>query len=633
MFFCVFVLDAFEREKLEQANLQQSQLILSPATRLLIDTPTRQFAHFQRDEISELKRFVQLEQDFNSSAYGAADMDRSRREENPLPKLKPVLSLSPKRLMADRNIDDIEEEDEEDEQLQQSFSSESDMGDESKHVRFMSNAVAIGKNEVGQITASAAQAIDNTEPIYDVPRTSSPNDKSLDSFQKFKEKLFDRRLKQKFQNRLSVAKDFEISDLNSNKSSCEGDENGTLVTVNELNESIGEHGKEMLQERLLSLEHEIWAFREQNNELTKLIREHELIRMNFDEERREFQQRMENERINFEMYMHDQRLKMLNDKAKSEKKAKDARGLSQTEKNELASLRGKCAKYEAELNAQEQKHVAAQGRTRAQLRNIEKELKELRFEWENLQRENKKLESENMRLRRQSNNKILTEINKSITKLAHSTEHHKDGHHENQKDGSKEKTTRHGHGHEHGVKKCSNKHAHKTVVAKVTSQHESLQGSHMRSKSAPDLHHIDSTDVAYELCSSDGEHSESGDNNAHDKSSYFPRQKHHKQRLVQADDPDELDKNVSGQCDDESNAITKNMKRVIENPDGSKDVWYPNGNLKKISADGMFIRMLYFNKDIKETDITEGIVKYYYADSDTWQTTYLDGLEAFEYPG
>lgn len=564
-------------------------------------------------------------------------MDRGRREENVLSKLKSGLSLSPKHLMADRNIDDIEEEDEEDEQLQQSFSSESDMGDESKHVRFMSNAVAIAKADVTSLgTIAAAQAIDTIEPIYDVPRTSSPNDKSLDSFQKFKEKLFDRRLKQKFQNRLSVAKDFEISDLNSNKSSCDGDENGTLATVNESNESIGEQGKELLQERLLSLEHEIWAFREQNNELTKLIREHELIRMNFDEERREFQQRMENERINFEMYMHDQRLKMLNDKAKSEKKAKDARGLNQTEKNELASLREKCAKYEAELSSQEQKHVGAQGRTRAQLRNTEKELKEVRFELENLQRENKKLESENMRLRRQSNNKILTEINKSISKLAHSTEHHSDGQCENQKDGIREKTVRHGHGQGHGVKKCSNKHAHKTVVAKVTSQRESMKGNYMRSKSVPNLHHTDSTDVAYELCSSDGENSESASHdgdNAHDKSSYFPTQKPHKHRLIQAEDPDELDKNVSGQCNDESNAIAKSMKRVIENPDGSKDVWYPNGNLKKTSADGMFIRMLYFNKDIKETDITEGIVKYYYAESDTWQTTYLDGLETFEYPG
>lgn len=81
-----------------------------------------------------------------------------------------------------------------------------------------------------------------------------------------------------------------------------------------------------------------------------------------------------------------------------------------------------------------------------------------------------------------------------------------------------------------------------------------------------------------------------------------------------------------------NNTTDNNMKREIINADGSKDIWYPNGNLKKISADGMIIRMLYYNKDIKETNINEGTVKYYYAETNTWHTTYLDGLEILEFP-
>lgn len=81
-----------------------------------------------------------------------------------------------------------------------------------------------------------------------------------------------------------------------------------------------------------------------------------------------------------------------------------------------------------------------------------------------------------------------------------------------------------------------------------------------------------------------------------------------------------------------NNNSTADFKREIVNADGSKDIWYPNGNLKKISADGMSVRMLYFNKDIKETDIREGTVKYYYAETNTWHTTYLDGLEILEFP-
>lgn len=81
-----------------------------------------------------------------------------------------------------------------------------------------------------------------------------------------------------------------------------------------------------------------------------------------------------------------------------------------------------------------------------------------------------------------------------------------------------------------------------------------------------------------------------------------------------------------------NNSTTADYKREIVNADGSKDIWYPNGNLKKITADGMGVRMLYFNKDIKETDIRAGTVKYYYAETNTWHTTYLDGLEILEFP-
>lgn len=583
---------------------------MSPATKNLLDTPTRERLQDQQDEINELKHFVQLEQDFDKN-NSELEMDRGRRDDNVVLKFKVGLNLSPKNYIGHTNFGNIEEvEEEEEEHFQHSISSDSSMGDESKHVRFHSKAFAIEKNDRSQMMA---------ESIYDVPRTSSPHEKSTESFQKFKEKLFDRRLKQKIQNRLSVAKDFEISDLNSNKSDCDDDDG----TATQLNETDGAEMKTELQKRMQSLEREIHSFREQNNELTKLIREYDMIRLNYEEEHRAAQERMENERMNFEMYMHDQRLKMLDEKAKWEKKMKEGRAITQTEKDELARLREKCASHEAELSAREQKHVGAQGRIRAQLRNVEKELKEARIELENLQRENKKLESENMRLRRQSNSKILNEINKSISKLAHSTD--QENQLENEKDCVNEKSVR------RGVKKCSNMNAHKTVVAKVTSHRELSKGNRERSNSVPNLRSDNTDKYSYELCSSpnasEGENSESSSHD--DKSNYFPNASNKKRHSSAGED--EYDKGVSSQCD-ESDNVNMGSKRVIENPDGSKDVWYQNGNLKKISADGMCIRMLYFNKDIKETDIKEGIVKYYYAETNTWQTSYLDGLEIFEYP-
>lgn len=600
--------DVLQSDKVVQAkNIFKT---LSPATKLLLDTPTRERVKLQQDEINDLKQFVQLEKDLNKNS----EMDKGRNDDNLVLKFKVGLNVSPKNFIAKQRFGNIEEVDEEDdEHFHHSISSDSSMGDESKHVRFHSKAIAFEKPNQR-----------NDVPIYDVPKTSSPYEKSTDSFVKFKEKLFDRRLKQKFMNRLSVAKDFEISDLNSNKGANDDDDEGTFASSIYMNETDGDNAKAKIQERLMSLEQEIQSFREQNNELTKLIREYEMIRMTFEEEQRVVKERTENERINFEMYMHDQRLKMLDDKTKWEKKTKESRTITQTEKDELARLREKCSSHEVELSAREQKHVAAQARIRAQLRNAEKDLKETRFEVENLQRENKKLEAENMRMRRQSNSKILNEINKSISKLAHTNEY--DNQHENEKDGVNEKSVR------YGVKKCSNKNAHKTVVAKVTSHREPKENQ-MRSKSVPNLQSENTDKYSYELCSSpnpsecDNSESSSHDGNAINKSSYFPSKAPNKEHFNGIEDDA---KGGSNQCD-ESDTSTS-MKRIIDNPDGSKDIWYPNGNLKKVSADGMSIRMLYFNKDIKETDIKEGTVKYYYAESNTWQTTYLDGLEIFEYP-
>ena len=45
--------------------------------------------------------------------------------------------------------------------------------------------------------------------------------------------------------------------------------------------------------------------------------------------------------------------------------------------------------------------------------------------------------------------------------------------------------------------------------------------------------------------------------------------------------------------------IQQNVTKTI------KDIWYPNGILKKILPDGMLIRMLYYNKDIKEKEVLQ----------------------------
>lgn len=474
----------------------------------------------------------------------------------------------------------------------------------SRHVHF-----AIETNARESIPSTSNNVC--SQPIYQ--NTSSPFEKSTDSFRKFKEKLFDKKLNQKYQTRLSLAKNFEISDWHSDDNVSELSAIDAPSTSTGITDEIRQRSV-LMQERLHELETEINSFREQNNELTKLIQEHEMIRLTFDEERQTAQEQLEDERVQFEMYMHEEKMKLLNERSDLERRAKDLQRPQRSERDELHKLREKCVEHEKELTTRDQKHVAAQARIRAQLRNVEKELKELKFEVDNLRCENKKLETENVRLRRQGNNKLLQEINKNIAKLAPL----------NGQPPPEAQLVETGKTRTHGSKHCSNKSAHKTVVAKVTSQTDGYRGMRTRSKSVPNLKEMERTVYSPDMSptTSDAENGFSEDEGklAKETKGYFGVDSTNRQL------------NKSNQSvDAETNASTS-FKRIIENPDGSKDIWYPNGNLKKISADAMLVRMLYFNKDIKETDIKEGTVKYYYAETNTWHTTYADGLEIIEFP-
>ncbi|CAH2263590.1 jg10906 [Pararge aegeria aegeria] len=70
----------------------------------------------------------------------------------------------------------------------------------------------------------------------------------------------------------------------------------------------------------------------------------------------------------------------------------------------------------------------------------------------------------------------------------------------------------------------------------------------------------------------------------------------------------------------------------IRKPDGTKELKFPNGNIKSISADGKYSKFIYYNGDIKENFYNEGRIKYYYAETKTFHTTHPDGLEVLEFP-
>lgn len=82
-----------------------------------------------------------------------------------------------------------------------------------------------------------------------------------------------------------------------------------------------------------------------------------------------------------------------------------------------------------------------------------------------------------------------------------------------------------------------------------------------------------------------------------------------------------------------TNNTERNSSDVIRETvldDGRKEILYSNGNLKKISADGLNTKVIYYNGDVKETK--EDSERYYFAKNKTYHSTYKNGLEIIEFP-
>uniref|UniRef100_A0A182MUE5 Centromere protein J C-terminal domain-containing protein n=1 Tax=Anopheles culicifacies TaxID=139723 RepID=A0A182MUE5_9DIPT len=448
---------------------------------------------------------------------------------------------------------------------------------------------------------------------------------------------------------------------------------------------------ELLKERLTELEREIDNYRRENAELIQAKQEHELERLKLQQDREEMEERMNDERIKMEVYFHDERMKIETERKQA---LREAQKPNKKDKEEILRLKEELAEVRKQQKEREAKHSASLARFRSQLKTTEKEMQEVRLELEVAKKDNRRLETENTRLKRQNNSRMLVEINRNIAKLAtggaetaevskepkRSTSHGKP----NKETLSTDRLKSHTVMFQPKERKVPTA---QVMRAKVTNHQPVVRGKTMssRGKSVPNREdnltsetdendengfypNNGSSDEEFnpEIARNRNDGSENDDDDEDDDaddvlgessssalegpvpSSYFPKNPAVRKTLFNAVNLNAdttapqrqglvRKENPSTKCDlldrtPEAAELIKSMKREIVNADGSRDIWYPNGNLKKISSDGMIIRMLYFNKDIKETNMTDGTTKYYYFETNTWHTTYLDGLEILEFP-
>ncbi|XP_063896411.1 centromere protein J [Helicoverpa armigera] len=92
--------------------------------------------------------------------------------------------------------------------------------------------------------------------------------------------------------------------------------------------------------------------------------------------------------------------------------------------------------------------------------------------------------------------------------------------------------------------------------------------------------------------------------------------------------------NLSPEPSISKTSLTKSSLNPTEvrKPDGSRELRFPNGNVKYISSDGKYSKFVYYNGDVKENFYNEGRIKYFYAETKTYHTTHADGLEVLEFP-
>lgn len=354
------------------------------------------------------------------------------------------------------------------------------------------------------------------------------------------------------------------------------------------------------------LEQEIALFRTQNARLTAAAQQLQLDRVALAAERCAHEERCADDRARAEIQLHDERIKLVAEREALDRRARDLRGPNRREREETAALRERVEQLEREAAAKDQRHVAAQARLRAQLRTMEKDLKEYTFEMEQLRKEGKRLEAENARLRRESNSKMLNEINRNIARLGERVVGANGGDQQQQPAAGK-------------VKAAPKVVAHPAAVA-----------PRARTRSVPNLAVLQ-PDPSSTLSSDDDDEEDAATAVGAEQTHYFqPDTATRRSRSRSHENKENIETQTESQPMPVASAAPS--KREIVNADGSKDILYANGNLKKVSADSMRVRMLYFNKDIKETNVGEGTVKYYYAETNTWQTSYLDGLEILEFP-
>lgn len=337
---------------------------------------------------------------------------------------------------------------------------------------------------------------------------------------------------------------------------------------------------QLLRDRLVELETEIEHFKKENAALTKLRQENEKIRENLRKECIDFEQMKSQEMARVEEYKREETRKLQRERKLFEKHISAARAIpNKNERDEIQALKQLLSCLKEELRKKESRWTTTHSRLRQQIEALGKDNSALREEVRTL---------EALRITAWKKNSFNAEKDKaSLTKGVKFTTP-LDSSSSSTLQSSPTITTTRGSSREPGAGTAA-----VTTMIKSNLRRPSLNWR--RSEEAKPI------------------------KQAPEQSKVSPEQS---QQTESIPDASESSQDVITHPDGKVEKVLSGGERLIV---------FRNGTKKEVSADGLTVKVTFFNGDTKQLTTDQRVI-YYYADAKTTHITYPDGMEVLHFP-
>lgn len=396
---------------------------------------------------------------------------------------------------------------------------------------------------------------------------------------------------------------------NDNEASIIAD--STLVEEEEKDAKKPDNGlvfkSELLKTRLLELEAEIEIFRKENIAVNALKEKLQEERRALERSFKEKENRLEERKQKMESALQEEKKRLAREKSALENRLKDAQVKAQQSKQErleAQSLRDQLDELREEMSQKESRWNAAQARHRSQVRILQAENSKLKQDMEKITSSRKATKARIARTVPVSNTKAIHQINRQL---------------ESQR-----------------KQDSSDDEEELPVQPMMEAMNMNDDSDRMNSDGSRMIVYDKNQGSKKQNCTA--RRRDLYENLLKDATMGLKEGEEATKRAIQSIESsknsskfDEEAEVQSSEAIEEDSDVKKQGIREVQHPDGRAEFWYPNGNVKKISADGTVTKLIYYNGDVCESR-QDGSVKYFYATTRTWHTTMTDGLEILEFP-